>query len=227
MIVNLPDLLVTDWKLKLKNQFDQPYFLKLQDELNNRLQEEIIYPPIELVFNALNLTSFDETKVVIIGQDPYHGFGQAHGLCFSVPDQVDLPPSLKNIFIELEKEFNPTFSKTNGNLCSWAKQGVLLLNTVLTVRAHHPASHSKMGWQKFTSHVIQLLNQEKSNLVFMLWGNYAQKMGESIDRSKHLVLECGHPSPLSANKGKWFGNNHFILCNEFLQKHGNNRIDWI
>lgn len=227
MNVNLPDLLVNDWKIRLKNQFDQQYFLTIQEELNLRLKNEIIYPPIDLVFNALNLTSFEATKVVILGQDPYHGKGQAHGLSFSVPDQVELPPSLKNIFKELAKEFNPIFSKTNGNLTTWAEQGILLLNSILTVEANKPASHAKIGWQTFTTYIIQLLNHEKSHLVFLLWGNYAQKMGTLIDREKHLVLECAHPSPLSANKGNWFGNNHFTLCNEYLLKHHQKPIDWL
>lgn len=227
MNVNLPDLLINDWKLKLKNQFEQSYFLKLQEELNKRNSEEVIYPPMELVFNALNLSSFDETKVIIIGQDPYHGAGQAHGLCFSVPDQVELPPSLKNIFKELEREYNPIFKKSSGNLSSWANQGVLLLNSVLTVQANQAASHSKLGWQHLTSYIIEVLNQEKSHLVFMLWGNYAQKIGVSIDRSKHLVLECAHPSPLSANQGNWFGNDHFKLCNAYLVQNGIEPIEWI
>ncbi|MFM6947388.1 MAG: uracil-DNA glycosylase [Aquirufa sp.] len=227
MNVNLPDLLINDWKLKLKNQFEQSYFLKLQEELNKRNSEEVIYPPMELVFNALNLSSFDETKVIIIGQDPYHGAGQAHGLCFSVPDQVELPPSLKNIFKELEREYNPIFEKSSGNLSSWANQGVLLLNSVLTVQANQAASHSKLGWQHLTSYIIEVLNQEKSHLVFMLWGNYAQKIGVSIDRSKHLVLECAHPSPLSANQGNWFGNDHFKLCNAYLVQNGIEPIEWI
>ncbi|MHA8050039.1 uracil-DNA glycosylase [Aquirufa sp. ROCK-SH2] len=227
MNVNLPDLLINDWKLKLKNQFEQSYFLKLQEELNKRNSEEVIYPPMELVFNALNLSSFDETKVIIIGQDPYHGAGQAHGLCFSVPDQVELPPSLKNIFKELEREYNPIFKKSSGNLSSWANQGVLLLNSVLTVQANQAASHSKLGWQHLTSYIIEVLNQEKSHLVFMLWGNYAQKIGVSINRSKHLVLECAHPSPLSANQGNWFGNGHFKLCNAYLIQHGIAPIEWI
>lgn len=227
MNVNLPDLLINDWKIRLKNQFGQQYFHKIQDELNVRLKDEIIFPPIELVFNALNLTSFEDTHVIILGQDPYHGMGQAHGLSFSVPDKINLPPSLKNILKELEKEYNPLFSKSTGDLTSWAQQGVLLLNSVLTVQANKAASHAKIGWQTFTSEIINLLDQEKSNLVFLLWGNYAQKIGASINREKHLVLSCVHPSPLSANKGNWFGNNHFITCNEYLIKHNKKPISWL
>jgi uracil-DNA glycosylase len=227
MNVNLMDLLINDWKIRLKDQFEQPYFQNIQEELNCKIKNENIYPPIELVFNALNLTSFEETQVIIIGQDPYHGNGQANGLCFSVPDQVNLPPSLKNIFKELENEYNPAFSKSSGNLTYWAQQGVLLLNSVLTVQENQAASHAKLGWQTFTSKIIALLNHEKCNLVFLLWGNYAQKIGLAIDREKHLVLESGHPSPLSANKGNWYGNNHFILCNEYLLQHKKNAIKWL
>jgi uracil-DNA glycosylase len=227
MNVNLPDLLVNDWKSLLKNQFNEEYFIKIGKALELDAKTYTIYPPIDLVFHALNLTSFNATKVIIIGQDPYHGAGQAHGLCFSVPPNIPSPPSLKNIIRELESEYNPLFSKFSEDLTPWANQGVLLLNSVLTVRSNLAGSHSKIGWQLFTEHIIRMLNTEKENLVFMLWGNYAQNVGRAIDRNKHLVLEASHPSPLSANRGGWFGNNHFIKANQYLIQHHKAPIQWI
>jgi uracil-DNA glycosylase len=177
-----------------------------------------------LIFNAFNLCPFDKLKVVLIGQDPYHGPGQAHGLCFSVREGVDYPPSLINIFKEIEKDLGIP-RPSSGNLERWAKQGVLLLNATLTVRAHLAGSHQKKGWEQFTDTVISIINKEKSNIVFLLWGAYAQKKGENIDRSRHLVLESVHPSPLSASRG-FFGNHHFSKCNEYLKENQLSIIDW-
>ncbi len=183
-----------------------------------------IYPPAGLIFNAFDLCPFDRVKAVIIGQDPYHGPGQAHGLCFSVRDGVEFPPSLINIFKEIESDlgYKPLPA---GNLERWASQGVLLLNATLTVREHMAGSHQGKGWEQFTDAVIRILNREKSNLVFFLWGAYAQKKGESIDREKHLVLESVHPSPLSASRG-FFGNRHFSRCNAYLAEKGIEPINW-
>jgi uracil-DNA glycosylase len=183
-----------------------------------------IYPPGSLIFNAFNLCSFDQVKAVIIGQDPYHGPGQAHGLCFSVRDGVEYPPSLVNIFKEIESDLKIPLPHT-GNLERWASQGVLLLNATLTVRAHLAGSHQRKGWEEFTDAAINILNNEKQNLVFFLWGAYAQKKGESINESKHLVLKSVHPSPLSASRG-FFGNKHFSKCNEYLIKNGIEPIKW-
>jgi len=177
-----------------------------------------------LIFNAFNLCPFQKVKAVIIGQDPYHGPGQAHGLCFSVREGTDFPPSLKNIFKEIESDLGIK-RPVNGNLERWASQGVLLLNATLTVKAHQAGSHQKRGWEQFTDSVISVLNNEKENIVFFLWGAYAQKKGESIDRSRHLVLESVHPSPLSASRG-FFGNKHFSRCNEYLKAHGIEPINW-
>ena len=183
-----------------------------------------VYPPGGLIFNAFNLCPFDKVKAVIVGQDPYHGPGQAHGLCFSVREGVDFPPSLINIFREIESDLGISVKKS-GNLGRWASQGVLLLNATLTVRAHNAGSHQKKGWEQFTDAVISVLNSEKSDLVFFLWGAYAQKKCETIDRSRHLVLESVHPSPLSASRG-FFGNSHFSKCNNYLTERGITPIDW-
>jgi uracil-DNA glycosylase len=214
----------TTWKLKLKDEFEKEYFFKLSEFVKNEYKLNTIYPPGSLIFNAFNLCSFQEVKAVIIGQDPYHGPGQAHGLCFSVKNGIDFPPSLVNIFKEIELDMG-FGSPESGNLESWAAQGVLLLNATLTVRAHQAGSHQKKGWEQFTDSVIKIINTEKQNIVFFLWGAYAQKKGESIDRSKHLVLESVHPSPLSASRG-FFGNKHFSRCNEYLKKNGIAPISW-
>jgi uracil-DNA glycosylase len=227
MKTNLPDLLINDWKTLLNSEMSLDYFQNLGQIIEHEYEVYTVYPPLREVFQAFNLCSFSKTKVVIIGQDPYHGFGQAHGLCFSVPNSVNFPPSLKNIFKELMNQYNPLFKMTSGDLSPWANQGVLLLNSILTVRADQAASHSKLGWQLFTQRVIDLLNEEKTHLVFLLWGNYAQKIGSKIDRNKHLVLEASHPSPLSANRGGWFGNNHFLETNEYLVKNNMEPIHWI
>jgi uracil-DNA glycosylase len=212
------------WKSKLKEEFEKEYFLKLSEFVKEEYRSGTIYPQGSYIFNAFNLCPFDKVKAVIIGQDPYHGPGQAHGLCFSVREGVEFPPSLKNIFKEIEMDLGLKRPAT-GNLTRWAAQGVLLLNATLTVRAHQAGSHQKKGWEQFTDSVICKLNSEKKNVVFFLWGAYAQKKGESIDRSKHLVLESVHPSPLSASRG-FFGNNHFSKCNDYLKEHGIAPVNW-
>jgi uracil-DNA glycosylase len=214
----------SSWGSKLKNEFDLDYFQKLSEFVREEYRTKTIYPPASLIFNAFNLCPFDKVKAVIIGQDPYHGPGQAHGLCFSVREGIDFPPSLKNIFKEIESDlgYKPAMS---GNLERWSSQGVLLLNATLTVRAHLAGSHQGKGWERFTDYVINILNSDKNNLVFFLWGAYAQKKGGSIDRSRHLVLESVHPSPLSASRG-FFGNRHFSRCNNYLSEKEIKPIDW-
>jgi uracil-DNA glycosylase len=212
------------WKSKLHEEFEKEYFIKLAEFIKEEYRLKTIYPPGSLIFNSFNLCPFNNVKAVIIGQDPYHGPGQAHGLCFSVREGVAFPPSLINIFKEIESDFGIQ-RPVNGNLERWAAQGVLLLNATLTVRAHQAGSHQKKGWEEFTDSVIGTLNNEMNNLVFFLWGAYAQKKGESIDRSRHLVLESVHPSPLSASRG-FFGNKHFSRCNEYLVKHSIEPINW-
>lgn len=212
------------WKTVLKEEFDKPYFEILTGFVRREYQSQVIYPPAKLIFNAFNLCPFDKTKVVIIGQDPYHGPGQAHGLCFSVNDGIPYPPSLINIFKEIEDDLHrPT--PTSGNLERWAKQGVLLLNAILTVRAGQAASHQNKGWEEFTDSVIKELSDKRSGLVFMLWGSYAQKKGMVIDTKKHLVLKAVHPSPLSAYRG-FFGCKHFSQANAYLQSRGETPIEW-
>lgn len=213
------------WKLKLKDEFEKEYFIKLSEFVKNEYKSNTIYPPGSLIFNSFNLCPFDKVKAVIVGQDPYHGQGQAHGLCFSVRDGISYPPSLINIFKEIESDLKISRPKS-GNLERWASQGVLLLNATLTVRADQAGSHQKKGWEEFTDSVIRRLNEEKQNLVFFLWGAYAQKKCESIDRSRHLVLESVHPSPLSASRG-FFGNKHFSKCNDYLIENGITPINWM
>jgi uracil-DNA glycosylase len=214
----------SSWKLKLTGEFEKEYFLKLAEFVKGEYGTNTIYPPGGLIFNAFNLCPFPKVKAVIIGQDPYHGPGQAHGLCFSVREGIDFPPSLINIFKEIEMDLGMR-RPSSGNLERWATQGVLLLNATLTVRAHQAGSHQKKGWEEFTSSVISLINNEKENIVFFLWGAYAQKKCESIDRSRHLVLESVHPSPLSASRG-FFGNKHFSKCNDYLKLHNIDPINW-
>jgi uracil-DNA glycosylase len=212
------------WKARLNAEFPKEYFIQLTDFVRKEYGTTTVYPPASLIFNAFNLCPVDKIKAVIIGQDPYHGPGQAHGLCFSVRDGVDFPPSLVNIFKEIRQDmgYEPYAS---GNLERWAKQGVLLLNATLTVRAHQAGSHQRKGWEQFTDAAIFEVNQARQNVVFFLWGAYAQKKGEAIDRSRHLVLESVHPSPLSAPRG-FFGNKHFSRCNEYLTSHGISPVDW-
>ena len=212
------------WKEHLKDEFDKDYFVQLTDFVRNEYHNGTIYPPGHLIFNPFNLCPFDKVKVVIIGQDPYHGPGQAHGLCFSVNDGVAFPPSLQNIFKEIKSDIGTNVPQS-GNLTRWAQQGVLLLNSTLTVRAHLAASHARHGWETFTDAVIQSLAEEREHLVFILWGSYAQKKGAFIDSNKHLVLSSAHPSPLSAYNG-FFGNKHFSKTNEYLIKYGKSPINW-
>ena len=213
------------WKKELTTEFNKRYFNDLKDFVTSEYQDTSCYPPENLIFEAFNRTNFDDVKVVIIGQDPYHGPNQAHGLCFSVNDKVTIPPSLINIYKEIHNDLGNEIPST-GNLHSWADQGVLLLNAVLSVRAGQAGSHQKKGWEKFTDKVIELISKEKEHVVFLLWGGYAKKKGAKIDSSKHLILTSGHPSPLSANRGLWFGNKHFSKTNEYLEAHGKRPIDW-
>jgi len=212
------------WKIRLQKEFEQDYFIKLTDFIRDEYRSKTVYPPGNLIFNAFELCPFNKVKAVIIGQDPYHGPGQAHGLCFSVREGVDFPPSLVNIFKEIESDLGYKPLRT-GDLTRWARQGVLLLNATLTVRAHTAGSHQRKGWEEFTDAAISALNAERENLVFFLWGAYAQKKGETIDRNRHLVLESVHPSPLSASRG-FFGNRHFSKCNDYLKEHGIEPVDW-
>jgi uracil-DNA glycosylase len=212
------------WKIRLKEEFHKDYFLKLTAFIKEEYKTKTIYPPGSLIFNAFNLCPFDKVKAIIIGQDPYHGPGQAHGLCFSVRDGVGFPPSLLNIFKEIESDIG-TIRPSSGNLERWAAQGVLLLNATLTVRAQQAGSHQKKGWEDFTDAAIKILNNEKTHLVFFLWGAYAQKKCETIDETKHLMLKSVHPSPLSASRG-FFGNKHFSMCNDYLKKNGIEPINW-
>lgn len=212
------------WKEALKNEFEKPYFAALCDFVRQEYKTNTIYPPASLIFNAFNLCPMDKIKVVIIGQDPYHEPGQAHGLCFSVNDGVKFPPSLQNIYKEIASEYNQPMPQS-GNLTRWAEQGVLLLNATLTVRAHLAASHQGKGWETFTDNVIKEVNDRCQNVVFLLWGSYAQKKEAYIDKSKHCVLKAAHPSPLSAYRG-FFGCNHFILANNYLRKCGKEEIVW-
>ena len=212
------------WKKQLQAEFEKDYFIKLTDFVRNEYASTQIYPPGKLIFNAFNLCPFDKAKVVIIGQDPYHGPGQAHGLCFSVNDGVAFPPSLKNIFKEIQDDLGIPVPDS-GNLTRWANQGVLLLNATLTVRAHQAGSHQKKGWEEFTDAAIRALAEQREHLVFILWGAYAQKKGAFIDRNKHLVLASAHPSPLSAYNG-FFGNKHFSRANEYLMAHGETPVSW-
>lgn len=213
------------WREHIGAEFEKPYFSALTDFVRHEYTTTTCYPPGSLIFNAFNLCPFDRVKAVIIGQDPYHEPGQAQGLSFSVPEGVPLPPSLQNIFKEIQFDLGKPIPPT-GDLTRWAEQGVLLLNATLTVRAHQAASHQRHGWEQFTDAAIRALNAERENLVFILWGGYARSKAQLIDRSRHLVLESVHPSPLSANRGGWFGNHHFSQCNAYLREHGEQEIDW-
>lgn len=212
------------WKAHLQPEFEKEYFGTLTTFVKSEYAQCTIYPPGKLVFNAFNLCPFEKVKVVIIGQDPYHGPGQAHGLCFSVNDGVPFPPSLLNIFKEIKADIGSD-APFSGNLTRWAEQGVLLLNATLTVRAHQAGSHQRRGWEEFTDAAIRTLAESREGLIFILWGNYAQKKGAFIDRSKHLVLSSSHPSPLSAYNG-FFGNKHFSKTNEYLKAQGEQEIEW-
>ena len=213
------------WKEQLKAEFEKPYFIHLTDYVREEYKNKLIYPPASKIFNAFYHCPFDKVKVVILGQDPYHGEGQAHGLSFSVPDGINIPPSLKNIFKELKDDLGSEIP-SSGNLERWANQGILLLNAILTVRAGEAGSHQKKGWEEFTDTVIKKISDEKKSVVFLLWGSYAQKKGESIDESKHLVLKAKHPSPLAVKYGGFFGTKPFSKTNEFLKKEGKQEIVW-
>lgn len=215
----------SSWKKVLLDEFEKPYFHNLISFVKAEYKEHTCYPPGPEIFSAFNECPFKETKVVIIGQDPYHGPKQANGLCFSVHDGIPFPPSLVNIFKEIQTDLQKEFPET-GNLERWAKQGVLLLNATLTVRKAEAGSHQNKGWETFTDAVIQKISDEKQDVVFLLWGGFAKKKGAKIDRSKHLVLESGHPSPLSANKGHWFGNKHFSKTNSYLISKNEQSIEW-
>ena len=213
------------WKDALVTEFEQPYMQKLADFLREEKQQgKEIYPPGPLIFNALNLTPLPQVKVVILGQDPYHGRGQAHGLSFSVPEGVAIPPSLLNIYKELQRDLNIPLA-SHGCLQSWAEQGVLLLNTTLTVEQGQAGAHAKAGWQRFTDRIIDCVSEQQAHVVFMLWGAHARSKAERIDASKHLLLQSVHPSPLSAYRG-FLGNSHFSQCNKFLQRTGQTPIQW-
>lgn len=212
------------WKAQLQTEFDKPYFSQLTQFVRSEYATATCYPPGNLIFNAFNLCPFDKVRVVIIGQDPYHEPGQAHGLCFSVNDGVAFPPSLQNIFKEIQDDLGVPVP-ASGNLTRWAEQGVLLLNATLTVRAHQAGSHQRRGWEEFTDAVIRQLNQNREHLVFILWGSYAQKKGAIIDRSRHLVLTSAHPSPLSVYRG-FYGNHHFSRANAYLQENGLPPVRW-
>jgi uracil-DNA glycosylase len=214
------------WKEALKGEFEKPYFAELTKFVRDEYKSATVYPSPKFIFHAFELCPFDKIRVVILGQDPYHGAGQAHGLCFSVPENVAVPPSLQNIYKEIQADLGVKPPSTYmGNLERWAEQGVLLLNATLTVRASSPGSHQHKGWEEFTDAVIRALSEQKEHLVFILWGKYAQEKGAHIDSKKHLVLKAAHPSPFSAYNG-FFGCKHFSKTNEYLQAHGEKPIEW-
>ena len=213
------------WKNILQPEFEKPYFENLTEFVKNEYSNHMCYPKGSDIFAAFDFCALDDLKVVILGQDPYHGVGQANGLCFSVHDGITHPPSLINIFKEIEKDVNIPYPKS-GDLSRWAKQGVLLLNATLTVRAGEAGSHQKQGWEQFTDAVIQKISEEKKDVVFLLWGGFAKKKVKLIDKNKHHILTSGHPSPLSANRGYWFDNKHFSKTNDFLQSIGSATIQW-
>jgi uracil-DNA glycosylase len=219
--------LASEWELFLKEEIEADYFRTLMQAVDEEYQNHTCFPPKDLIFSAFNHCALKEVKVVIIGQDPYHGEGEANGLSFSVNDGVKIPPSLRNIYRELTDDLGVIFMPTSGNLEAWAIQGVLLLNATLSVRKDSPNSHKHLAWSRFTDAVIEKLASEKKQLVFLLWGSFAQKKGNKIDRNQHLVLESGHPSPMSANQGKWFGNKHFSQTNTYLTSNGLEPIDWL
>lgn len=214
----------SSWGARLSDEFEKSYFKNLVEFVRTEYAQNKVFPPGRLIFNAFEKCPFEKVRVVILGQDPYHGPGQAHGLCFSVPDGVDFPPSLQNIFKEISQDLGVPVPRS-GNLERWAGQGVFLLNATLTVRAHQAGSHQNKGWETFTDRVIHLLAESQEHLVFMLWGAYAQRKGQFIDKSRHLVLESVHPSPLSAHRG-FFGNHHFSQANRYLELHGKEPVSW-
>ena len=213
------------WKQHLEVEFTKPYFTQLTESVRNEYRNGLCFPPGKLVFNAFNLCPFDKVKVVILGQDPYHEQGQAMGLSFSVPEGIMLPPSLQNIYKEIQNDLGKPIP-TSGDLTRWAKQGVLLLNATLTVRAHIANSHQTLGWANFTDAAIEALNAHREHVVFMLWGGFARSKKRLIDANRHCIIESVHPSPLSANRGGWFGQHQFSRCNAYLAQHGLDEIDW-
>ena len=213
------------WKQYLKSEFEKPYFAKLTENVRNEYKNGLCFPPAKLVFNAFNLCPFNKVKVVILGQDPYHELGQAMGLSFSVPDGIMLPPSLQNIYKEIHSDLGKPIP-TSGDLTRWAKQGVLLLNATLTVRAHAANSHQALGWQNFTDAAIAALSNHREHVVFMLWGSFARSKKRLIAANRHFIIESVHPSPLSANRGGWFGQHQFSRCNAYLKQLGLDEIDW-
>lgn len=213
------------WNRVLASEWEAPYFKQLTDFVRQQYRTTQVFPPGKQIFAAFDAAPFDQVKVVILGQDPYHGIGQANGLCFSVNDGIPMPPSLVNIFKEVHDDVGSPIP-ASGDLSRWARQGVLLLNATLTVQAHQPLSHQGRGWEVFTDHVITHLANEREHLVFMLWGAYAKRKGEFIDRTRHLVLTAAHPSPLSANRGGFFGTHHFSRANDYLVQHGFSPIQW-
>ncbi|MGB0306042.1 MAG: uracil-DNA glycosylase [Flavobacteriaceae bacterium] len=217
--------LEASWKAALAEEFTKPYFTDLTNFVRNAYQTTTVFPPARLIFHALDSCPLPQVRIVILGQDPYHGPGQAHGLSFSVPEGVSHPPSLVNIFKELETDIGKVYPKS-GSLTSWASQGVLLLNSTLTVESGKAGSHQNKGWEKFSDAIIELISTQCDHVVFMLWGNYAKQKGKRIDADRHLVLLSGHPSPLSANRGLWFGNRHFNQANRYLVSKGKSPIDW-
>ena len=214
-----------DWKIHLKEELDKDYFFNLTTRVNLEYSNYICFPPIDNIFNSLNFCVLSKLKVVIIGQDPYHQQNQANGLSFSVSKDVKIPPSLNNIFKELNSDINKPLP-TNGDLTYLSKQGVLLLNSCLSVRMSSPGSHYNFGWEIFTDKIISIISEKKTNVVFLLWGNKSISKSKLIDTNKHLILTSGHPSPLSANRGYWFGNRHFSKTNDYLKKNGLNQISW-
>lgn len=218
--------LESSWKEKLKEEFEKPYFKTLSDKIREAYRNDPVYPPPKFIFRAFDLCPFHEVKVVILGQDPYHGHGQANGLCFAVNEGVSLPPSLQNIFKEIESDLGEPLKNRSGDLTRWAKQGVLLLNATLTVKANTAGSHQGLGWEAFTDAAIRALSEERESLVFILWGNYAKAKGAHIDRSKHLVIESPHPSPFSAHSG-FFGSRPFSRANAYLREKGKPEIEWL
>jgi len=213
------------WKQHIGGEFEKPYFSNLVSFVRQEYMTTTCYPPGREIFNAFNLCPFDKVKVVIIGQDPYHEPGQAEGLCFSVKDGVMMPPSLINIFKEIHDDLGTTMP-ASGSLRRWAEQGVLLLNATLTVRAHQAASHQRRGWEEFTDACIQTLARDRQHVVYMLWGGFAKTKARLINPTQNLILQSAHPSPLAANRGGWFGNHHFSLCNQYLQQTGQSAIQW-
>lgn len=213
------------WKQHLEGEFTKPYFAQLTESVRNEYRNGLCFPPGKLVFNAFNLCPFDKVKVVILGQDPYHEQGQAMGLSFSVPEGIMLPPSLQNIYKEIQNDLGKPIP-ASGDLTRWAKQGVLLLNATLTVRAHIANSHQTLGWVNFTDAAIEALSAHREHIVFMLWGGFARSKKRLIDANRHCIIESVHPSPLSANRGGWFGQHQFSRCNAYLKQQGLDEIDW-